>query len=287
MSRIDQYINQVLEQIQSPKEERQDIREELLTHIYEAKMHYMNEGFSDKGAENKALSDFGKAYGIGKDLQEAMYPFQRGLLYTIGIAALCYGAIFYLNYAFNLHELIPDWLAIQLTISSVIILCAINISFIGRHFYVLHTLIFIMMAWMGFNIMVVEMLPGGRNIFFTIYLVILIGLCLVFMFRNSYLSADVSQSKSKERTFIKLSYILNLIFGIILTGGALFFMWIGLIMVGMSWGVVLPLIPLLAWLIFYKFHINWIAKKPFVSIFTGLVFSILAFIAPIAILILF
>src|SRR5699024_4519663 len=168
-----------------------------------------------------------------------------------------YGAIFYLNYAFNLHELILDWLAIQLTISSAVLLCAINISFIGRHFYLLHTLIFFMMAWLGFNIMVVEMLPDGRNIFFTIYLVILIGLCLVFMFC------------------------------IVLTGGALFFMLGGLIMVAMSWVVAIPLIPLLAWLIFYKFHMSFIAKKPFVSILVGLTFSILVFVAPVALLIFF
>ena len=287
MSRINQYINHVLKQIQSPKEEREDIREELLSHIDEAKMYYVHEGLSENEAEEKALADFGEAHGIGKELQEAMYPFQRGLLYMIGIAAICYGAIFYLNYAFNLHELILDWLAIQLTISSAVLLCAINISFIGRHFYLLHTLIFFMMAWLGFNIMVVEMLPDGRNIFFTIYLVILIGLCIVFMFRNSYLSTDVSPSKSKERTLIKFSYILNLIFGIVLTGGALFFMWGGLIMVGMSWVVAIPLIPLLAWLIFYKFHMSFIAKKPFVSILVGLTFSILVFVAPVALLIFF
>src|SRR5699024_12357461 len=82
-------------------------------------------------------------------------------------------------------------------------------------------------------------------------------------------------------------YILNLIFGIVLTGGALFFMWGGLIMVGMSWVVAIPLIPLLAWLIFYKFHMSFIAKKPFVSILVGLTFSILVFVAPVALLIFF
>lgn len=287
MKKVDRYIHRVLEQIQSPPEERDDIREELLSHIYEAKNHYIKEGFTDKNAEEKALSDFGKAHGIGKELQEAMYPFQRGLLYTIGIAAIVYGALFYLNYAFNVYERIPDWLAIQLVLSTLILLCAINISFLGRHFYLLHALIFLMAAWKGFNMMVVEMLPDGRNIFFTIYLVIFIVLCLVFMFRNSYFSTDLSQTKSKERIFVKVSYILNLIFGAVLTGGALFFMWAFLIFGGVSWLVVIPLIPVIAWLIFYKFHMRFIAKHPFVSIATGLTFSILAFIAPIGVLMIF
>src|SRR5690625_1145848 len=134
MNKINKYVNHVLEQIQSPAEEREDIREELLSHIYEAKKHLMTERYSEKKVGDKALEDFGEANNIGKDLQEAMYPFQRSLLYIIGIAMIVYGVLFYLNATFNLQEIIPSWLAIQFAFGGTVTLCAINISFVGRHF---------------------------------------------------------------------------------------------------------------------------------------------------------
>lgn len=281
MNLVNKYIDHVLEQIQSPAEEREDIREELLSHIVEAKSHYVEAGFSKRKAERKALSDFGDANNIGKNLQEAMYPFQRGLLYIIGIATILYGVIFYLNTAFNFNEIIPGWLAIQLIFGSAITLCAINISFVGRHFYLLHVLIIITLMWTGFNLMMTETIPDGRNIFFSLYLVILIIIGLVFMFRNSYYSTDVPKTKSKDKkALVIFSYICNLIFGLSLIAVGLFFIWGGLAFIGLTWRLVFPIIPILAWLIFYKFQMRFIAKRPIVSVFTGLCFSVLFVVLP-------
>lgn len=286
MSQFDKYLDHVLEQLQSPNEEREDIREELLTHLNDSKMYFIHKGYSKSQAEKKALAQFGEANGIGKELQEAMYPFQRSLLYVIGLAMIVYGALFYLNMAFNGHELIPGWLAIHLIIGSIIVLCAINISFIGRHFYVLHMMTVVALAWLGFNIMVVETQPGGRSIFFGIYLLILIGLNLVYMFRNSYYSTKGSQMNSNETLTIKLSYILNLVYGMLLIAVSLFYVWVALIFSGISWYVTLPLIPFIAWLIFYKFQMHYIAKKPIRAIFSGLLFFVLVIIIPLAMIIL-
>lgn len=277
MNKVDKYVNHVLEQIQSPTEEREDIREELLSHIYEAKKHFMAEGFSEKKAGDKALEDFGKANNIGKDLQEAMYPFQRILLYIIGIAMIVYGVLFYLNAAFNLQEVIPSWLAIQLTFGGAVTLCAINISFVGRHFYILHLLMIITLMWNGFNLMMVEPLPSyGNNIFFWLYLAIVILISIVFIFRNSYYSTDISKYEEKDgKTAIIISYILNLIFGMMLITFCLILMWVILIFGGFTWPLVIPLIPVVVWLIFYKLQMRLIAKKPILSIFTGLLAAVL------------
>ncbi|MBU5466100.1 hypothetical protein KQI49_04550 [Virgibacillus sp. MSJ-26] len=277
MNKVNKYVNQALEQIQSPTEEREDIREELLSHIYEAKKHFMTEGFSEKKAEDKALEDFGKANNIGKDLQEAMYPFQRSFLYIIGIAMIVYGVLFYLNATFNLQEIIPSWLAIQFAFGGAVTLCAINISFVGRHFYVLHLVMFLTLMWNGFNFMVVEPLPAyGNNVFFWIYLAITILIGIIFIFTNSYYSTDIPKHKAKNgKTAIIISYFLNLILGMMLITFSLFLTWVILIFGGFTWPLVIPLIPVVVWLIFYKLQMRLIAKKPIISIFTGLLVAVL------------
>lgn len=277
MNEINKYLDHVLEQIQSPTEEREEIREELLSHLTEAKIHYMAEGLSDKKAEKKAINDFGEARNIGKRLQEAMYPYQRSLLYIIGVATIVYGLLFYLSAAFNLQEVIPGWLAIQFTFGGVLTLFALNISLLGRRLYLLHILIILTMMWTGFNLMMVETVPFyGHNIFFTIYLVILMMIGLLFLFRNSYYSTDIPKSKSRnDRILIVASYIINLIYGIILIGFSMFFLWVALIFGGIAWTIIIPLIPVLAWLVFYKFQMRLIAKKPVISLFTGFLFLIL------------
>lgn len=286
MSQVDQYLERVLKQTQSQKDEREEVREELRSHLLEAKNDYMAEGFTDEEAEQKALSDFGEARTIGKNLQEAMYPFQRGLLYILGIALIIYGSLFYLNMAFNVNETIPGWLAIQFVFGGVFVLFAMNISYLGRHFYALHILIVVTLIWSGFNLMTVETVSSnGYNVFFSIYLMIFILVGLIFMFRNSYYSTAASQTQPQHsKALIIVSYMSNLLFGIshILIG--LFFMWAMLFFSGLNGWLFVPFIPMVGWLIFYKFQMRHIAKRPFQSIWLGLIFSILIIGLPLGII---
>lgn len=53
MNRIEKYVEEVLIQMQSTECEREEIREELLSHLHEAKSDYISEGLSEKQAEKK------------------------------------------------------------------------------------------------------------------------------------------------------------------------------------------------------------------------------------------
>lgn len=85
----------MLEQMQSGREEREELREELLGHLQEAKQHYMDEGYTAKLAEKQAIAEFGNPDSTGHQLQEAMYPYQRGLLYVIGIGTILFGVLYF------------------------------------------------------------------------------------------------------------------------------------------------------------------------------------------------
>ncbi|WP_080872014.1 permease prefix domain 1-containing protein [Oceanobacillus timonensis] len=284
MNRIEKHVEDVLKQMQSPEDEREEIREELLSHLNEAKSNYISEGLSEKQAEKQVIDAFGNSHRIGRELQESKYPFQRGLLYLIGIITLLFGIIFYVNLAFVIREPDPVWLAIQLLAGSTVVLAAINISFVGRYFYLLNVLLMLHIIWNGINVVLMQSLSQWQAVLFSVYLFILIGLDLLFVFRNSYYSTNQAERKLQKQGFVKFSYMMNLLYGIIIIVVCLFFLWTFLAFTGPSVAAFIMLIPILIWLIFYKYQMRFIARKPVLSLATGLLVSALALVISFAIL---
>ncbi|GIO22172.1 permease prefix domain 1-containing protein [Oceanobacillus sp. J11TS1] len=275
MNRIEKHVEEVLKQTQSPENEREEIREELLSHLNEAKSNYISEGFSEEQAEEKVVAAFGNPRLIGRELQESMYPFQRGLLYLIGIVTILFGVIFYVNLIFVIREPAPVWLIIQLLSGSMVMLAAINISIVGRYFYLLNVLLMVNIIWNGINLMMMPSLTQLQAIFFSLYLLILIGLGFLFVFRNSYYSTKPTDNKHRK-VLVKFSYIMNLLYGIIIIVLCLFFLWSLALFSGINIYAFITLIPILIWLIFYKYQMTFIARKPGLSLATGLLVSTLA-----------
>ncbi|KHE68786.1 permease prefix domain 1-containing protein [Halobacillus sp. BBL2006] len=284
MNRMEKHVNRILEQMQSPPDEREDIREELMSHMESAKHHYMNQGNSEKKAEKLAVEDFGDSDFIGHGLQETMYPYQRSLLYVIGIASLLFAALFYIDMTFVVGEVEPVWLLLQILVGTAVTMSAINISFMGRHYWSLNVIVLIAAMWNGFNSIIVEQTPGNQAIFFWFYLLIVVLLCIAFVMRNSYYSSHQTTTPKKTRTILKISYIVNILFGIMLCAAALFLAYGFLIFGGFSWMLAVPLSSIIAWLIFFKFQMKLIRSRPVAAIGIGFLFLIVASVSPFAIL---
>ncbi|GGP10206.1 permease prefix domain 1-containing protein [Oceanobacillus neutriphilus] len=278
MNRIEKHVEEILKQMQSTECEREEIREELLSHLNEAKSDYISEGLSEKQAEKKVIAAFGESNRIGQGLQESMYPYQRGLLYFIGISTILFGFIFYLHLSFVIHEPSPVWLVVQLLSGSIVTLAAINISTFGRYFYLLNALLMVNIIWNGINIVSMQGLSQWQALFFSIYLLIVVGMGFVFVFRNSYYSTSQVDGKHQKQWLVKFSYIMNLLYGVIIIVLSLFFLWSILFFAGINKQAFITLLPILIWLAFYKFQMNFIAKKPVLSLATGLLVSVSALV---------
>lgn len=283
MNRMEKHVSRILDQMQSPPDEREEIKEELLTHLESAKYDYMNQGNSEKRAEKQALEDFGDSSLIGHGLQESLYPHQRSLLYVIGIATLLFAVFFYISMTFVIGEVEPIWLFIQMLIGSAVTLSAINIAFMGRHYWSLNVIVLITAMWNGFNGVIVEQTPGRQAILFWFYLVILVLLCILFVIRNSYYSSDHTTTTKKSRNILKISYIVNIIFGVMIFAAALFYTYGFLIFGGFNWILLFPLSSIIAWLIFFKFQMKLIQHRPLTAIAVGFGFLIFVSISPFAI----
>lgn len=284
MNRMKRHIRHVLQETQCDAEEREELEEELLCHLQELKQYYLDQGESEKRAEKQAIAQFGGAKLIGRGLQESMYPWQRGLLYTIGIASLLFGVLFHLYTLFVLQEPSIGWLAIQLAAGIIVTLAAINIAFAGKHPYFLHVVVMLHLIWHAITYIFIQGLPIAQVFLFMIYLIVLIGLELVFIFRNSYFSTPMPNADKRKRREVKIGYTLNIIFGMMVIALSLFFLWAFLLFGGWSVMAIYPFIPILLWFVFYKFQMKFIARKPLVSILTGLLFSAFAVAVPFTVL---
>lgn len=166
-----------------------------------------------------------------------------------------------MHLSFVIHEPSPVWLVVQLLSGTIVTLAAINISIVGRYFYLLNALLLINIIWNGINIVSMQGLSQWQAILFSAYLLILVGMGFVFVFRNSYYSTSRIDGKHQKQGLVKFSYIMNLLYGVIVIILSLFFLWSFLFFDGIGIDAFITLIPILIWLIFYKFQMNFIAKS--------------------------
>ncbi|WP_347860974.1 permease prefix domain 1-containing protein [Salimicrobium sp. PL1-032A] len=270
MKKLEKHVEQILDHMQSPEEERQDIREELLSHLQDSYTYHKNQGNSGEEAERKALSEFGDPDLIGKGMQESMYPFQRRLLYIIGGATILYGAVFFLFMLVMNGEEFPVWLSIQFLVGSAVVMAGINISSLGRNHWLLNTIVMLSAIWNGFNITIVVYTVGAFVFGFLSILIILTA--LIFMVRNSYLSSGVAEMSKQERFARKVSYTVNILFGVMIAGAALFIIFGFMVFGGFSWILLVPAGAIVAWLVFFRFQMKWISKSPISAMIGGVFF---------------
>ncbi|WP_027956259.1 permease prefix domain 1-containing protein [Halobacillus kuroshimensis] len=284
MKKIEKHVNHILKEMQSTKEEREEIREELTTHLTSAKQKYINEGESEKRAEKLAIKDFGDAGMIGGGIQESLYPFQRGLLYMIGAGTILLGIFIHLTATFSFGDPWPGWLAIQMSLGMLVVLTAINISWTGQHYWSVNVIVFLTILWNAFNYMVVPQFYQLQVIIISLFIGILILLCLIFIVRNSYYATTSPSADKNIRTVTTISHIINIIYGLMISGAGLFITWGALVFGGMNAMVFMPLTAVAAWLAFYKYQMNMIGRKPVTAIFTGLLFCTLIVGLPLTLL---
>lgn len=288
MNRLEKHAELILDQMQSEPEERDEVREELLTHLYSLKSEFIESGDSEKEAERKALDQFGGSKLVGDGLQETMYPHQRSLLYMIGLGTILFGVIQYLIFITQLRDPSQSWLFIQMAFGTIVTVLAMNISWLGRFYWLVNVLIFLTAGWNGFNYFVVIQFSPTQSIPLLLYIAIIVIISFIFMVRNAYFSTSSGQANAtKDRGIRIASHVFNLLFGLAITAAALFFTWAGLAFSEFTWRLFLPLTAVIGWLIFYKYQMRLIGKKPVAAIFTGLLFVVLVAATPFMILGLF
>ncbi|SIS45699.1 hypothetical protein [Salimicrobium flavidum] len=162
------------------------------------------------------------------------------------------------------------WLLIQFLTGSSVVLAGINIAWMGRRYWLLNVIVMVSAIWNGFNITIVVYTTGF--VIFSIFSILLIVAALIFIVRNSYLSSDVTDISERERFARKVSYTVNVLFGVMIAGAALFFSFAFMVFGGVSSILLIPAGAIVAWLIFFRWQMRWIRVSPVSAMVGGLVF---------------
>src|SRR5699024_1864735 len=87
-SPFETYVDKIIQEIDGKKEDNADLKEELLTHLTQAKEDFIKEGHNDEQATHLALQHFGDATSIGGDMQQALFPHRRLSLMILAFLSL-------------------------------------------------------------------------------------------------------------------------------------------------------------------------------------------------------
>ncbi|WP_053366481.1 VanZ family protein [Bacillus sp. FJAT-27245] len=73
--KVEAYIDKIVSQLNCNEEEKREIADEMRDHLYLLKNEYIEKGFTQEGATQKALESFGEQKQLTKGLQESLFPF--------------------------------------------------------------------------------------------------------------------------------------------------------------------------------------------------------------------
>ncbi|WP_026702625.1 permease prefix domain 1-containing protein [Salibacterium aidingense] len=83
--KLENYVKRIVEQTDCSKSEREDLYEEMLSHVMMRREEERQKGKTEKEAEEEAMKLFGREAKIGDGLQQAMFPYRRELLLLLAL----------------------------------------------------------------------------------------------------------------------------------------------------------------------------------------------------------
>ena len=98
---IETYVNQIVKELDCDKNEKAEIAEEMIHHLELLKAEYIEQGFSEKEASQKALESFGDKNTLKDGLQSSLFPGYKIYSYGVKIGFYLYSFIVLWNLLFQ------------------------------------------------------------------------------------------------------------------------------------------------------------------------------------------
>jgi len=250
---FDEFVTNIVNQIDGTEKEKADVYEELYIHIQLSSEQYVHAGYNLKEAEQLAMNSFWSAYTIGNQMQEAMFPMRKVMLLFLSISSISYSFIVYILHLITEGDAFIAWLIISVITSSTLLLFAVqtfstfNRKSLLNTTLIIHTFIY----FYGSSL--------ASSIHFSIFLSIvawgIIIISILLIYRTTI--TDYQFSNIENNNIVKLLHFLNITIGIFIIGITLFFLW-GLLAFSeiFELKMLVILIPVSIWIIAYFIQIK-------------------------------
>ncbi|MGY4691643.1 permease prefix domain 1-containing protein [Salibacterium sp. K-3] len=252
--KLEDYVKRIAAQTDCSRAERDDLYEELLSHVLMRRDEEMAAGKTEEEAEEEAMTMFGQEARIGDGLQQAMFPFRRELL--LALAVLCFMFTFgkYISSLVQTREAL--WFVLLGTVGhSAVLFFALNRTFaVKRKLWLalalVLNLLFLVPQWSGLGFF------GSGSLGPVLPLILLLNLYLLYCTVLTY------ERKKEHKKSRRIIHIVNITLGL---GCGLSVSYISLIAMGfgVSAAILLHvLIPMLLWAVLYAAQVLLLPRYP-------------------------
>lgn len=257
---FERFVSQVVRQTDVNPEEYEDLSEELLSHLQCSFEDLRIQGFSKEEAEKMAMMNFGDKKEVGKQLQQAMYPYRREMMLVLAGASLLYAYSVYLLQLFTRSDAHIIWLVLAVLVSSTILTVTLRpVESLNRRLW-MNVLLIGHIAVFTAGSMLAGGLEMRYSVILTIFSYLIILLAIILVYRTTIY--DFPSSRQPSQKHAKWIHFINITIGILLTAVTLFVIW-GLLAFGGAEGLVFyPLLaPLAVWAVLYAVQLYLLARQ--------------------------
>lgn len=270
------YVQQITDEIDGTEEEKADIAEELLTHLQMLKADLIEEGKSEEAAEQLALQHFGASKTIGKEMQQAMFPYRKKALLVLGAVSLAVSFTLYAVGLLLLKDAYIGWLlGIVVTSTLLLLIPSGFLPKLERKAWLLFLLI-IHLLFLCYGYLISGSMDTSASIFLHIPLLAVIITTVILLYRIVIFDYPAYTAA------IRWMHLFNMTLGIGYTGITFFTLWVMLAFFQNihPFAYAASLIPVVFWGLTYYLQIQFLKKEKQITayILTGISSSLLLLI---------
>ncbi|MCG7345941.1 permease prefix domain 1-containing protein [Sporosarcina sp. ACRSL] len=257
---FERFVEGIVRETDSNREERKDLYEELLSHLECSFIDYQKQGFSEEEAMRTAMTNFGEEREIGKQLQQAMYPYRREMMLSLSVASLLFAYVVYICQLFVMGDAHIPWLIVAVLISTALLVTTVRpVSSLNRRLWVNSLLLTHILTYF-YGLLLATDVYHPISIGLTIIAGLILILAIVLVYRTTIY--DYSSKRQPLVKDAKRVHFVNITTGIFIVLVTLFFLWSFLLFsVGMSPRVFILFIPLVIWIISYASQMHLLSRQ--------------------------
>ncbi|GAE37219.1 permease prefix domain 1-containing protein [Halalkalibacter akibai] len=266
-SKLEQYVENIVRHTESSKKEKEDLYEELLSHLQSSRDFLMEEeGLTPDNAEEKAMQLFGQEGEIGSQIQQALFPYRKELMLTLAISSIIFTISTYVLSLFVGGDAYIGWLCISMSLSSMLLFLPLNQHFhINRKLWInglliVHTLVQLY-GWL-----IVSQLDHSTIVGLTILVWLNIALTIGLIYWITIYDYGTNEKH------MKLLHGLNIASGIVIIGISLVLIVGGFIMIGkFHFMMAVFASPVAVWAVLYVVQLKLAKRNMNIAFLVGII----------------
>lgn len=254
------FVEGIVRETDSNQEEREDLYEELLSHLECSFTDYQKQGYTEEEAMRTAMTNFGDERKIGQQLQQAMYPYRREMMLGLSVASLLYAYGVYLTQLFIMGDAHILWLVVAVLSSTALLFLTVRpVSSLNRRLWV-NSLLLIHILIFFYGLLLATAVDHPVSVGLSIFAALILLLAIVLVYRTTIY--DYSSNRQPSAKDAKRLHFINITTGIFVVFVTLFFLWAFLFFsAGMTPEVFIIFIPLVIWIVSYTSQMQLLSRQ--------------------------